>query len=169
VKITIGFSKHLGFAPMSSAIRWYLDTPFSHTYFKVQLPGLCDASVFQANGKGIGICSYTNFKSHNLPILEFDCEISDELFYELYNDFHNKAGTSYGYVQNLGLLVADLFKLKVNPFQDGVNCSEYIAYCLEETNPQDWNSSKQDFNMVSPKTVYDYLNGKKWKIDGETK
>ena len=142
---------------MSVAIRWYLNSEFSHTYFKIQLPGLTDSSVLQANGQGVGICSYMNFKKKNAVIKEFDIEISDELFLEIYNEFHDRSGVKYGYIQNLGILLSEQVGLRINPFQDGMVCSEYLAYCLEEIFPDDWNSATQDFNLVTPKTVYDYL------------
>jgi hypothetical protein len=157
MEITIGFSKHTGFAPFSTAIRCYLDTEFSHTYFKVTLPGLNDASVLQATGKGISMCSYTNFLKHNIVVKEFKMNISNELFLELYNEFHDKAGTKYGYIQNIGILISNILKLKTNPFQDGIVCSEYIAYCLSEVYPDDWDDSVMDFNLVTPRDVYQYL------------
>jgi hypothetical protein len=147
---------------MSTAIRWYFGDKFSHTYFKAQLPNLIGPSILQATGAGIGICSNENFIKHNEVVREFDIEISPELFYEIYNEFHARAGTKYGYIQNIGILITrELLrigvKLNVNPFQDGMVCSEYLAYCLEEIYPEDWNSSTQDFNLTTPKDVYTYL------------
>lgn len=160
MKVTVGFSRHKGFAPMSSLIRWYMGTEFSHTYFKVQLQGLDTPSVLQATGKGVSMCSYSNFLAHNAVVREFSLEVSDALFYRIYNDFHLQAGTKYGYWQNLGILIARAFKLKINPFQDGIVCSEYVAYCLEDVFPNDWDSNKQDFNLVMPKAIYEYLTNK---------
>lgn len=164
MKIMIGFSKHKGFAPMSNLIRMYMGTPFSHTYLKLKLDCFDKPSVFHAVGKGLILLSYDTFLEHNQVVAEFELDISDDLFKEICNTFHNKASSSYGYLQNLGIILADKFKLNKNPLNDGINCSEWISYCLEEVYPNDWNESKQDFNLITPKQVYNYLVGKNGKI-----
>jgi hypothetical protein len=158
MQITIGFSKHKGFAPMSNAIRWYLGTPFSHCYIKIKLDEFNDSSVLHAIGKGVVIMSYNNFLTQAESIKEFDLEISEDLYKEICDDFHKLVGvTKYGFGQNIGILIARALKLKKNPINDGVNCSEWAAYCLEEIDPDMWNSKEEDFNLITPLEVFNYL------------
>ena len=78
-------------------------------------------------------------------------------------------GTDYGYWQNIGNLVADLLeatckklcikKRIVNPFMDGINCSEWMAMGLKIKDP---NAFKDiEINRIKPDTVYDYLKNNK--------
>lgn len=157
MKITVGFSYHLGFAPISSLIRWYLGRSFSHTYIKLQLSELEEPSVFHAVGKGVSILSYSNFLKMNVAVKEFELEISEELYLGICNEFHDFAGTSYGALQNLGIILYDKGIVKKNPFSTGINCSEWVAYCLEEVFPKDWDSHSRDFNSIKPSEIYDYL------------
>ena len=155
--ITVGFSKNANSAIGSKLIMWFLKENFSHTYLKVQLDSFSEPCVFHASGKGLNLLAYTTFKEHNTVVAEFELTISDELYTEMCNEFHKKCGVKYGYLQNIGILVATTFKLRKNPIDDGINCSEWLAYCLEEIYPTCWDSTKQDFNLVTPKHIYRYL------------
>ena len=157
--ITIGFSKHHGNAIGSSLIQWFMGRPYSHTYFKFKEDRYKDKTIFHAVGHGTVYISETTFLENNVPVYEFEIEISDELFNELMIDCHQNAGKSYGYMQNLGLvLVRTLnrigFDIKKNPIDDGINCSEWIYYILEEVYGQ-WTATEP--NLVAPDEICDYL------------
>lgn len=157
--ITIGFSKHKGFAPASWAIRKFCGTEFSHTYFKFQQEFLEEKTVFHAVGKGLTYISETNFLVHNEPTKEFELKIGDQDYAELLNKCHKSASIKYGYLQNLGIgFVSILQKLgikyKRNPFNDGVNCSEWVCILLQSLYG-DW--AKKSNDLVSPNDVYQFL------------
>lgn len=156
--IIIGFSKNRKCAIGSKLIMAYMRTKFSHTYLRIKLDTFNEDSVFHAVGRGATIVSYSNFLIKNEPIKEFNLNISDELFDEICNEFHKRSGKDgYGFLQNIGILIAEKLKLTKNPFDDGLNCSEWIAYCLEEIYPERWKSNERDFNLVKPSEVYEFL------------
>lgn len=160
--IIIGFSKHKGFAPGSDLIKWFMNKDFSHTYFKFKEDLYDDHTIFHAVGKGLNYISERTFLEHNQPVAEFELPISDELFNELMQDCHKHAGGKYGYFQNLGIaLVRGLAKIGItldrNPIDDGINCSEWGYYILEDIDGK-W--IHIDPNLVAPDQVYDYLVGR---------
>ena len=158
--IYIGFSKSnlIG----SKLISWFLNREYSHTYFKFQEPWYDDKTINQSTGHGIGYMAEHNFIKNNTIVKEYVLDISDELFLELVNDCHKNAGVKYGYFQNLGIFVIDvLSKLKINikrnPINDGVNCSEWMYYILEEVYGK-W--TDKDPNLVTPADVEAFLQSK---------
>jgi len=159
VLVTIGFSRHRGFAIGSEAIQKFMNKPFSHTYFKFKQPMYKDYTIFHAVGKGLTYISETNFLKHNIIIYEFEIEISEELYKELMVDCHNNAGEHYGFYQNIGLAIVRLLSkikinLKSNPFNDGINCSEWLYYILAEVYGK-WTETEP--NLVAPDEVYEFL------------
>lgn len=161
--IIIGFSKHRGsWAIGSDLIRWFMKTEFSHTYFKFKEDSYEDSTICHATGKGVNYMSSTTFEKTNQPVAEFELEISNELYQELLQDCHRYAGDKYGYFQNLGILVVRVLgrvgiRMNRNPINDGINCSEWGYYLLEEIDGK-WTNT--DPNLVAPDEVYNYLVGR---------
>ena len=159
--IQLGFSTHKKFALFSWLIKKVLNRQFSHSYFKFQ-ENYSDKTVFHAVGKGLIYISETTFIEQNTTIKEFDLSISDELFLELMEDCHKNAGKDYGFLQNLGIaIIRGLAKLGIiinkNPINDGINCSEWLYYILEEIYGK-W--IDKDPNLVAPDDVFDFLEEK---------
>lgn len=161
--IIIGFSKNEGsWAIGSRLIRWFMHRDFSHTYFKFKEDLYEDHTIFHAVGKGLIYVSERSFLKHNTPVAEFELTISNELFDELLQDCHTNAGNDYGIFQNLGIaVVRGLSKIGIkidrNPINDGINCSEWAYYLLEEIDGK-W--TQTDPNLIAPDQIYDYLIGR---------
>lgn len=158
-RVWIGFSKKNAIG--SKLIRAFLCSPFSHTYFRFKDDNLNDSMIFHAVGKGLVFISNENFIKHNEKVSEFEFGISEELYIELRNECNKYAGLQYGIFQNIGLAIMKYLNLNKNPLNDGINCSEWVSYCLEELYPEEWSSLYKDFNSVDPKQVYEYLINKK--------
>lgn len=161
-KITVGFSRNKNNAIGSLLIRKFMNREFSHVFFKYKEPLFEDATLFHAIGKGLVYMAENTFLSHNVVVDEFELSISQELFNELMMDCHNNAGKDYGFFQNLGIFaIRSLnkigFNIKKNPINDGINCSEWLYYILEEIYGK-W--TETDPNLVAPDEVYDFLKGK---------
>ena len=161
--IIIGFSKHRGtFAIGSDLIRWLMRRDFSHTYFKFKEDLYEDHTICHATGKGVNYLSETTFNASNQPVAEFELSISQELYDELLQDCHKHAGENYGYFQNIGIFIVRLLqKINIavsrNPINEGINCSEWAYYLLEEIDGK-WTNT--DPNLIAPDEVYDYLVGR---------
>lgn len=162
--ISIGFSKHKGFAPMSNVIRWVLSTPYSHVYLKFEIPGVNQPLMFHSTGKGINILSYANFLENNEEVLEHGGEITQEANEKLINYIFKMAGTNpYGYLQNIGIFIIDVlnligFEIKSNPINDGVNCSELMAMTMQEIKGGPW--TDKDYNLITPRDIWDAITEK---------
>lgn len=160
--IYIGYSRHKGSAIGSDFIRKYLGTPFSHNYFKFKDPQYNDSTVFHAVGRGLSYVSESRFLKTNTIVAEFEVQVSDETYNELLNDCHLNAGIKYGTFQNLGIVIVDCLNklgchIKKNPLDDGINCSEWVAYLLEEVYGK-W--TEIEYNLITPKETYNYLKNK---------
>jgi len=157
--IIIGFSRNKNNAIGSELIQKFMGKPFSHTYFKFKEDLYKDYTIFHAIGKGLVYMSETTFLEHNLPIYQFEIQILDELFNELMEDCHINAGKHYGFMQNIGIaIVRSLKKININitknPFNEGINCSEWMYYILEEIYGK-W--TPVDPNLIAPDEVCDFL------------
>ena len=158
--ITIGFSKHKGLAIGSRLIRWWMGRPFSHTYAVLNLECFDSPTVFQAVGKGLQFISYERFTEKAIVIDEFQIEVDKNTYKIILNTCQKYSGLKYGYLQNLGYIFCEWFKIKENPFDDGMNCSETIAKLLKFKDPEAFGD--KDLNLVSPADVYDYLKSKSY-------
>jgi hypothetical protein len=157
--IIVGFSTHKGNAIGADLIRKYMGTEFSHVFFKFKEEHYTDYSVFHAVGRGLSYVCETRFLKTNQIVAQFELSVSDETYYELLNDCHASSGLKYGYLQNLGILIVECLnklgcKFTKNPINDGINCSEWVAYLLEEMYGE-W--TDKDYNLVTPLDVYNYL------------
>lgn len=160
--IYIGFSRHKRFAIGSWAIQKFMNKPFSHTYFKFKEEKYTDHTIFHAVGKGMIYVAEMTFLEKNEIVAEFAIHISDELFDELLQDCHKNASRKYGYLQNLGVVIVRWaakigIKMKKNPINDGINCSEWIWWILQEVEGK-WTETEP--NLVGPDECYNYLVGR---------
>lgn len=161
-KIAIGFSRARGNLIGSEIIMRVLNRPFSHTYFRFKEDMYEDDTVNHATGHGVNYMAWSRFSEVNLSVKEFPLMISDDLYIELLTDCHRNAGIKYGYWQNLGIAVVRVLKkfsidIKKNPIDDGINCSEWAYYLLEEIYGK-WTDT--DPNLVAPDEIYDFLAAK---------
>lgn len=152
-QLTIGFSTDNN-SIISKLIRWWLGTTFSHTYLYFKLNEFEQYTIFQAVGSGLQFVSETTFLKTNTVINEFIISAKDEKYSEILNKCHNASGRKYGYLQNVGIVLADLLKLKKNIFRRDDNCSEWVAECILTIDPKAFN---KDLNLITPLDIYNYL------------
>lgn len=148
----------------ASLIRWYMRTPFSHVYLVF---GKAPTElVVHATGKGLFPISRKKFLEHNFVVEEFEISVSDLEYDKIKMLSYDNMGTKYGYWQNIGILIAELLcttykklninKRIVNPFMDGVNCSEWVSMALKVEDTEAF-AEFSDSNLISPSDVYKYL------------
>lgn len=157
MEIKIGFStprSKLKFG--AQIIRWWMDAPFSHTYMEFKVPGIDDSMIFHAIGHGVEIRPKVRFLKENKIINEFTLKISEEKYLFILNKSFDFIGSKYGMMQNIGDVIANMFSLKNNPINDGINCSELMSEIIIEIDPEAF-SEFYDLNLVTPKDIYHYL------------
>jgi hypothetical protein len=164
MKIYVGFSHSRSGAIGSRLIKWYLGTEFSHTYLVVQIPLMEETTVLHATGAGLFPASYAHFLEKNIPVREFELDISEDKLAEILNMAHRNFGEKYGFMQNIGVLfVQSLEKFGIkearNPLNEGINCSEWLYEVLTDLYGP-W--TEKDKNLVTPKDVYEYLSNKEF-------
>lgn len=154
-KITIGFSKSKKSCAIGSAlIRWYLGTDYSHVSFKFEAKSYDRMLVYEAVGAGVRFIGLNQWTTDHEEVNSVELNISDENYKRIMQFCIDSSGSGYGYLQNIGILIADLFKLKKNPLVKGENCSEIIGEVLA----LEGYKIDKDFNLLTPKDIWLILN-----------
>ena len=152
--ITIGFSKsRKKFAVGSWLIRWYMETPYSHVYVKFHSDSLNRDLVYEAVGSGVRFIGEKKWQSHAEEVASFSIQVPDDKYADLVKYCIDNAGDEYGFLQNIGIVIAGVFNEKFNRFNDGMNCSENtynIANLLGIV-------INKDKNLITPKDLYQKL------------
>lgn len=137
--ITIGFSKHKGFAPLSWLIMLCEGTKFSHAYIKVRSKSLNRDLIYQATGSGVHFIGLSLFEQSAQVIEEYQIDISPEKQTKLLQWCVDNAGKPYGKLQIIGIGLIRLLKpfgIKIkNPFSNGnaaYVCCELVVAALED-------------------------------------
>lgn len=136
--ITIGFSRHKGFAPLSWLIRLCEGTSFSHAYLRFRSESLDRDMIYQATGSGVNFVGTVLFEQTAQVVEEYSIEIDDATRKKLLQWCVDNAGKPYGRMQILGIslvMLAKLVKLRIrNPFPNGNGayvCCELVYAALE--------------------------------------
>jgi hypothetical protein len=148
--IKIGFSKSKKFLAIGSwVIREYMDTSYSHTYLVFTEEDL----IYEAVGTGTRFISTPEWENHAVEVKSYRILISDQSYLELKNYCESRVNVKYGFWQNLGIVIAEIFKLKKNPFNSGLNCSESVGRILIK---EGYVISK-NVNLLTPEDIYKVL------------
>lgn len=152
--ISVGFSKSAKkLAVGSIAIRAYMQTNYSHVYIKFYSKSLDRVLIYEAVGSGVRFIGQEKWKSHAIEMHSYDIDISDESYTKLMQFCVDNAGEEYAFCQNLGVVIAKVFKLGKNPFQEGQNCSEIVGELLKLEGFE----ICKDMNLVTPKDIKNIL------------
>lgn len=151
----VGFSKSKKkLAFFGWLIRVYMGTPFSHVYIRFQ-SSIDQDFIYESVGKsGTRFCGSKLWEEHALSIAEFKLDLNDDKYKDLLEYCVSNCGIEYGFFQNIGIFLANMFKLKKNPFKTGQNCSEAIATVLKH---QGFAIDKP-LDLVTPKDLYNWFN-----------
>jgi hypothetical protein len=156
-KITIGFSRSTKkFAIGSILIRWYMGTPYSHVYLRFESPAMERSLIYEAVGSGVRFVGFEKWKQHAKEVDSFEIWIEDENYKKLMQFCIDQAGDEYGFMQNLGIVWANIVKSKKNPLTSGENCSEAMGEVME----LEGFDVNKDFNLLTPKDIHQILSTK---------
>lgn len=129
--ITIHFTSSTKFLPIGCwVIKSYMHTSYSHVAFEFAT-NRGKELVYEAVGVGVRYISKAIWLE-NVKIQEsYIITMSDDQYNQLMDFCIDHAGVKYGYLQNIGIFVADLLKLKKNPFDMKEEvCSEILGEIL---------------------------------------
>lgn len=152
--ITIGFSKSKKKFPIGSwLIRAYMGTPYSHVYLRFYSKSLDRTLIYEAVGDGVRFIGLKSWENHAAEVDSFDLEISEDIYISLLQYCVDNAGYEYGFMQNIGIVLAKVLNLNTNPFQTGSNCSEEVYKILQLSGY----SLDKNKNLVTPKDINEAL------------
>jgi len=163
MKLTIGFSRPTGkkFPIFSWLIRLVEWTPYSHVYLQWYNSYTKTVITYEAGGSSVHFKGKSIFDHSVIVIDEYEISIDQTQRKNLMKYCFEKAGTSYGIKQVIGIgyvKFMGLFgKKKSNPFTDGdktMVCSELVGNILSEILMKEHNL---DLDVAGPKAIHQFL------------
>lgn len=127
MKIYIGFSHPQKWTVFARLIAWIESRPYDHCYVRFQEPA-GDWMIFQASGLFVNLFPLDRWQSINVPVKEYEIEISDEQYQALWKYIKSNLGLPYSLKEDFGILLMKIFKLKTNPYSTGGRAE----FCAEE-------------------------------------
>lgn len=155
MQIEIGFSKSKKCLPIGSwLIRAYLCTPYSHVYIKFHSESLNRTIIYEAVGHGgVRFVGSNIWKKQAKEVESFIIDVKKCNYTFLMQELIDNSGVTYGFMQNIGIVLANVFNMKSNPWKKGMNCSELVAIILKS---EGYNIDKP-LDLVTPKDIYNVL------------
>lgn len=160
--IKFGFSYSTKVFPIFSiGIRVWDGTEFSHCYTEFEnrkFPHI--PLIYQASHDMMNFMTRPTFLHNNKITHEFVVEVTDEQHDRLLEAAMKMAGKPYSTRQILGIVLADIFNLKKNPFtksEESFICSEWCAIAMEILGF----SFEKDRNLLKPVDIFLALSSKK--------
>jgi uncharacterized protein YycO len=129
--IRIGFSRPKKMFPVFSwLIRLWIKKPYSHVYlgFDSSLTGR--SVIYEAIFGGVRFVGSKMWQKQSRELGSYEFLVSDHVYKKTMTWCIDQAGVSYGFAQNLGIVLAHIFRLRHNPWKSGINCSELIGEIL---------------------------------------
>jgi hypothetical protein len=155
-KVAIGFSCPQTWKIGAEALKWYMDTEYSHAYIRYQDSHNRDI-VFQAAHGTVHPILFENFTKENKVIKEFIVEFTDEEYEKLRNYCYEKMGEKYAYLDLIVIFAHDCFKKIGINFNDNVSgyiCSELAASVLVDIKCYNFDKS---INLIRPDDLFKKL------------
>ena len=131
-KIIIGFSKpRAKFVPLSWLIRLVEGTKYSHTYVRWYSDNFKLDMAYEAAGNGLTFLGPEAFNAKTNIIKEFEFEITNDEYRKLIRFCAKYAGSKYGKLQLVGVLISRLLKRRRNLFTEGWVCTELVWFVMQ--------------------------------------
>jgi len=134
MKIYIGFSKPSEFSAFASLIEFVESRGYDHVYVRVQEPISNRWMIFQASGLAVNLISAQNFIHTKVSLKEYEIECTDAQYKAVWDFINTSLGLPYSLIEDLGILLMKIFRLKNQPFNKGMSawfCSKLGAQICE--------------------------------------
>jgi hypothetical protein len=109
--------------------------------------------IYEAVGSGLRFIGSKTWELHAVEVASFDIQIIKANYISLLQYCVDNSGTDYGFLQNIGISLAKIFRMKYNPFQKGKNCSEVVGEVLKH----EGYILPINKNLVTPKDIFNLL------------
>jgi hypothetical protein len=130
-----------------------MKTPYSHVYIKFKAETLDRTLIYEAVGGGVRFIGSKRWEEYAKEVASFELDITDESYYQIMRYCVDNSGIDYGFWQNIGVVISNIFSLKKNPFSNGENCSEAIGEILG----LEGYKIDKDMNLLTPKDIFSIL------------
>lgn len=120
--VYIGFSEPKGnFNPFAWIIKKVIARPYDHVY--IRFPGVSSGKdlIFQASKSMVNLYSSRIFNDQNTSIKEYEINCSMDQYIALWAFIDDNLGTPYSLIEDFGILLMKVFKLKKQPFNRGMS------------------------------------------------
>lgn len=130
-KVEIVFTKSRKFLPVFSwLVRLWTWKPYSHVALKFNPYDLDKPVYFQSNEGKVNFEYECHFLKEHQIVRSIEISLTIEQYRKLLKATWEQAGSNYGLLQNLGIVLVDILRLlgitATNPWKQGRNCSELI-------------------------------------------
>ncbi len=166
-KFQIGFSRNKNNKIGSVIIQKVLGKNYSHTFFEFDTRHIFDDSTIFHSSMSSGVSYWSNYKfeQENTKTDMYEIEMDESVYRELRTELHKHSGTSYAFMQNLGIIIVDFLQdvgINIsNPLRDGENCSELVFLALLKIHPE--LSEQYKKNTIRPDHIQDILEAYNYK------
>lgn len=153
-KLDIHFTSSSKFFPIGCwIIKAYMRTKYSHVAFKFTT-NRNKSLIYEAVGVGVRFISESLWLKKVIIEETYSIDLTEEQFNKIMDFCIDHAGISYGYLQNIGIVIADLLKLDHNPFDMKEEvCSQILGEILIEIGYK----FKKQSNLLTPKDIQEAL------------
>lgn len=129
----IGLSQPAEWKVGAELIKWAENFEASHCYLKI--PIRPDRVVYiHANMYRVNILGQDMFLEYHNPLYEKGFLATEGQFGAILDYIYDNMGKDYGFLPVLGILIKRIFRMKKNPFADGletIHCTELCDNVLE--------------------------------------
>lgn len=126
MNIYIGFSAPNKWEPFSALIQSIESRKYDHVYVRIQDSVTQDWMVFQASSLAVNMVSTATFQVKNVSFKEYALECTDAQYKMLWTFIDSELGVPYSLLEDFGILLMKIFKLKKQPFMAG-NTAEFCS------------------------------------------
>lgn len=144
----------------AEAIKWYLDTDYSHVAIRWYSDTYKRYMVYHAAHGTVHFVSDDLFVQNNVIVHTDMIELSNEQFNKVISKCIDLAGLPYGYSELINILYGDInHRITGTWIQSGDGkgyiCSELLAVILDMLNIKICKPK----HLINPKDIYEVLNG----------
>jgi hypothetical protein len=134
MNIYVGFSHPKSFSPFASLIEAVEDRGYDHVYIRIQEAISNRWMVFQASGLVVNLISAENFFNNRVSLKEYEVTATQVQYKNVWDFINQNLGLPYSLIEDFGILLMKIFKLKNQPFNQGGSawfCSKLGAKVCE--------------------------------------